>query len=185
MSRDLEVPMSWVTAPYVVRYKNINNTGDMTDSDNVYFGARKFVENSKVSDSLTLTKFYSSSSGVVSHMLSRCDGNELDFPFELSDQETDAIHFNRSSFILGRSGTGKTTVLIMKLFQKEQLHHMASEGFHEPDSCSSMDISMRIEDAERVGEIKEPVLHQIFVAVSPKLCYAVKQQVLQLKRCMN
>ena len=62
---------------------------------------------------------------------------------------------------------------------------MASEGFHEPDSCSSMDISMRIEDAERVGEIKEPVLHQIFVAVSPKLCYAVKQQVLQLKRCMN
>ncbi|XP_050278044.1 uncharacterized protein LOC126719551 [Quercus robur] len=99
---DLEVPMSWVTSLDFVRYKNSSYTGDMADSDDVYFGRRTFVENSMVSDSLTLMKFYSLSSGVVSHLLSRCDGKELDFPFELSDQETDVILFDRSCFILGR-----------------------------------------------------------------------------------
>ncbi|KAL0005033.1 hypothetical protein SO802_012594 [Lithocarpus litseifolius] len=179
---DLEVPMSWVTSLDFVRYKNSSYTGDMADSDDVCFGRRTFVENSMVSDSLTLMKFYSLSSGVVSHLLSRCDGKELDFPFELSDQETEVILFDRSCFILGRSGTGKTTVLTTKLFQKEQLHHIASEGFHEPQSCSTVEICPKNEDGERVGVTKGAVLHQIFVTVNPKLCYAIKQQICRLKR---
>ncbi|XP_030958959.1 uncharacterized protein LOC115980900 [Quercus lobata] len=179
---DLEVPMSWVTSLDFVRYKNSSYTGDMADSDDVCFGRKTFVENSMVSDSLTLMKFYSLSSGVVSHLLSRCDGKELDFPFELSDQETDVILFDRSCFILGRSGTGKTTVLTTKLFQKEQLHHIASEGFHEPQSCSTVEIFPKKEDGERVGGTKRAVLHQIFVTVNPKLCYAIKQQICHLKR---
>lgn len=185
MCRDLEVPMSWVTSLDFVRYKNSSYTGDMADSDDVYFGRRTFVENSMVSDSLTLMKFYSLTSGVVSHLLSRCDGKELDFPFELSDQEMDVILFDRSCFILGRSGTGKTTVLTTKLFQKEQLHHIASEGFHEPQSCSIVEIFLKKEDSERVGGTKGAVLRQIFVTVNTKLCYAIKQQICHLKRCMN
>nr|POE80710.1 tpr and ankyrin repeat-containing protein 1 [Quercus suber] len=179
---DLEVPMSWVTSLDFVRYKNSSYNGDMADSDDVCFGRRTFVENSMVSDSLTLMKFYSLSSGVVSHLLSRCDGKELDFPFELSEQETEVILFDRSCFILGRSGTGKTTVLTTKLFQKEQLHHIASEGFHEPQSCSTVEIFPKKEDGERVGGTKGAVLHQIFVTANPKLCYAIKQRICHLKR---
>ena len=38
---------------------------------------------------------------------------------------------------------------------------------------------------ETVAGMKENVLHQLFVTVSPKLCYAVKQQVSHLKRCVD
>lgn len=40
-------------------------------------------------------------------------------PFELSPEEMDIIkHFSTSSFILGRSGTGKTTCLLFKILAK-------------------------------------------------------------------
>ena len=61
------------------------------------------------------------------------------------------IYFDKSSFILGRSGTGKTTVLVRKLFQKEQLYHIASEGFHQPNCFTSKNI--RSEDMKEAKEI--------------------------------
>ncbi|XP_050209293.1 uncharacterized protein LOC130015007 [Mercurialis annua] len=93
----------------------------------------------------------------------------MDFPFELTDEEMEIIRFSRSSFILARSGTGKTTVLIMKLFQKEQLHHLASEGFHEVERNSNK-------------ETDGYTLRQMFVTVNARLCYSVRQYISQLKR---
>ena len=68
-------------------------------------------------------KFYSLSSVVVSHLLSDRNSDELELPFEVSDEEHDIILFPRSTFVLGRSGTGKTTVLTIKLLKKEILHN--------------------------------------------------------------
>ncbi|GKA71174.1 UvrD-like helicase, ATP-binding domain, P-loop containing nucleoside triphosphate hydrolase [Tanacetum coccineum] len=78
--------------------------------------ARNYVENSKVSESLLRMKFYSLSCGAVSHLLS---GDEVDLPMQVTDEHMDIILSGKSSFIIGRSGTGKTTILTLKLFQHE------------------------------------------------------------------
>jgi hypothetical protein len=42
-----------------------------------------------------------------------------EFPFDLSPEEMEIVgHFDTSSLILGRSGTGKTTCLLFKILAK-------------------------------------------------------------------
>ncbi|KAL2487580.1 uncharacterized protein Fot_40872 [Forsythia ovata] len=171
---NLEVPKIWPMSHDIVRYKNINNKSD-GDSIGCAVDSRSYVENSKVNESLLLMKFYSLSTGVVNHLLSDQDCRELDLPFEVTDEEREIILFPRSSFILGRSGTGKTTILTMKLYRKIEHHRLASEGFSSAESN-------RADVGPCMGEFKGNVLHQLFVTVSPKLCYAIKQHVSRLKR---
>ena len=188
-SRDLEVPKTWSTSFDIIQYRTLGNNegGSSSGADDICY-----VENSKVTDSLLLMKFYSLSSGVVRHLLSDRDGCELELPFEVTDEELEIILFQRSTFILGRSGTGKTTVLTMKLFKKEQLYHMAMEGYNSEsgNTCKDAFLNYKVEvdttNVENsVGEAGTAVLRQLFVTVSPKLCYAVKHQVSRLKRCAD
>ena len=185
MVRNLEVPRTWTSSSDIVQFKNFckdehqgNENADASDD-------RCYVENSKVSESLLLMKFYSLSSGMVRHLLSDHDGSELDLPFEVTDQEQDIIISCRSSFILGRSGTGKTTVLTMKLIQKEQQHHMAMEGFQQDKGNASTNATYKNEVGTSIGKTQVAILRQLFVTVSPKLCYAVKQNISRLKRCVD
>ncbi|OVA06987.1 UvrD-like Helicase [Macleaya cordata] len=178
---DLEVPMIWGVGVDIVRYKNTNSTELVSGSSTGVSDGRSYVENSKVRDSLLLMKFYSLSSGVVSHLLSGSDGRELDLPFEVTDQESEIILFPRSTFILGRSGTGKTTVLTMKLFQKEQQHYLSSEGLSEVKSDNSVCSPTKNLMREGLKKTKGTILRQMFVTVSPKLCSAVKNQISNLK----
>ncbi|KAK0573842.1 hypothetical protein LWI29_014378 [Acer saccharum] len=115
---NLEVPKTWAASSDIVRLKDLANENG-SDSSGTDFDGRSYVENSKVSESLLLMKFYSLSPGIVSHLLSDRDGRELDLPFEVTDEQWEIIRFPRSTFIHARSGTGKTTILTMKLFQKE------------------------------------------------------------------
>ncbi|MCL7031823.1 hypothetical protein MKW94_010131 [Papaver nudicaule] len=174
---DMEVPVIWEPCNEVVRYNTrteLSGGSSVAESDE-----RSYLENSKVSESLLLMKFYSLSSGVVSHLLSGSDGRELDLPFEMTDQELEITLFPRSSFILGRSGTGKTTILTMKLFQKEQQHYFSSKGLS--DGTSSSSASPKNWMREGLGETKGTVLRQMFVTVSPQLCSAIKNQLSNLK----
>ncbi|KAL2459853.1 uncharacterized protein Fot_54597 [Forsythia ovata] len=155
----LDVPKSWPISHNVVRYKSINNNNNFKDDSST-----SYFENCKVSESLLLMKFYALSTGVVKHLLSAPDCRELDLPFEVTDEEREIILFPRSCFILGRSGTGKTTVLTMKLYRNMEQFGFASDRFS-PNLRSD-----------------GTALHQIFVTVSPKLCYAVKQHVSRLRR---
>ncbi|TQD88449.1 hypothetical protein C1H46_025973 [Malus baccata] len=170
---NLEVPKCWPTSLDVPRFKDLSATE--TDSDFVGDASdgRSYVENSQVSESLLLMKFYALSSGVVNHLLSDREGKEMDLPFEVTDQEMEIILYHKSTFIVGRSGTGKTTVLTMKLFQNEQCHHLAEKG------CGTSSNSM-VEPSSSATQGR--TLHQLFVTVSPKLCFAIKQHVLHLKR---
>ncbi|XP_057496549.1 uncharacterized protein LOC130781371 isoform X2 [Actinidia eriantha] len=186
---DLEVPLTWVKSFDIPRFKNLGNHELGSMSSVGIIDGRSYVENSKVKESLSLMKFYALSSGMVSHLLSDDAGRELDLPFEVTDEELELIQFPRSSFILGRSGTGKTTVLTMKLFQKEQHHHVASKGLYSAEASTATDVSHRTEVDECIVDTKdtivgtkESVFRQLFVTVSPKLCFAVKQQVAGLKR---
>lgn len=181
--RDLEIPMRWETSRDIIHYKKSQYTQEGTKLTAETSDNTSILEDFKVSDRLSLMKFYALSSGMVSQLLSSCDGTELELPFELTNQEMKIIHFNKSSFILGRSGTGKTTVIIRKLFQKEQRYHIALKGFHDLNGYSSKDLIT--EDGERVKETKEDFLRQIFVTLNPRLCCAVKHQVSGLRRCVH
>ncbi|CAM8956395.1 unnamed protein product [Rhodiola kirilowii] len=168
---DLEVPTCWLASMDIIQFKTANEIGNElagSTSDD-----RDYVENSRVSESLLLMKFYPLSSDVVSVLLSE-DSRELDLPFEVTDEERKIILFDKSTFILGRSGTGKTTVLTMKLFQKEHQHYLVTkETYGTKDSV--------IGEYDPIEASQPPVLRQLFVTVSPKLCFAVKQHVSHLK----
>ncbi|XP_042981748.1 uncharacterized protein LOC122311306 isoform X1 [Carya illinoinensis] len=175
---DLEVPKSWSSSFDIVRIRNVANSENESDLVGCTSDGRSYVENAKVSESLMLMKFYSFSSGVVGQLLSNKDSGELDLPFEVTDQEQEIIIFPRSAFILGRSGTGKTTVLTRKLLEKEKVHQMATELFYGVKSDNLVH-SPENEVEETLAETKRTILHQLFVTVSHKLCYAVKLQVTQ------
>jgi type IV secretory pathway ATPase VirB11/archaellum biosynthesis ATPase len=50
---------------------------------------------------------------------------DIEVPFTLSQEEQDLVEMPMSSlFILGRSGTGKTTVLIFRMFFIQQVCHI-------------------------------------------------------------
>ncbi|XP_062114592.1 uncharacterized protein LOC133825699 [Humulus lupulus] len=179
---DLEVPMSWETSHDNVYYEKHNHI-----EEGIRFTTEPFdysirnLEDFKMTENLQLMKFYPLTSDMVRHLLSDSSiGTEMILPFKLTNQEIEAVHFDRTSFILGRSGTGKTTVLIRKLFHKEQLYHLTSEGFHVLDSCTTNEKIK--EDDESVKEGEETFLRQIFVTVNPILCGAVKEHVEGLKR---
>ncbi|KAJ4710313.1 UvrD-like Helicase, ATP-binding domain, P-loop containing nucleoside triphosphate hydrolase [Melia azedarach] len=176
---NLEVPKTWAASSNIVRFKNLADNESGSDLTGAASDSSSYIENSKVIDSLLLMKFYSLSTGVVSHLLSDRDGRELDLPFEVTDEQLEMIVFPRSTFILGRSGTGKTTVLTMKLFQKEKLHHMAEEGFYGVNKNTPLHSGLENEAEDNVEE--RDSLRQLFVTVSPKLCFAVKQHVSQMK----
>lgn len=172
--------MSWEKSIEIIKFTSLDNNGDEAELSGC--DQRIYVENSKVEESLLLMKFYSLSSVVVSHLLSDRNIDELDLPFEVSDEEHEIILFPKSTFVLGRSGTGKTTVLTVKLFKKESLHHTAVEGTYGISNalvpCLNHD-----KEYEQISTMNErPVLHQLFVTVSPKLCQAVKHHVVRLKR---
>lgn len=175
---NLELPKSWPPSLDIIRFKDltVNDTGSyFADASD----GRSYVENSKVSESLLLMKFYSLSATAVHQLLSVHDGKELNIPFEVTDQEKEMILFRKSSFILGRSGTGKTTVLTMKLYQNERLYQFATEGYN----AENYELEHRRNKVDKsLSETTGTVLRQLFVTVSPKLCAAVKQHISHLKR---
>jgi len=176
--RKLEVPIVWDAEHDIVRYKKDCRVDDQEDHDHVDTSCD--LENTKVSESFLLMKFYSLSSGVAKHLLTATDGTEIEIPFELTDEEEVIIRFPLTSFILGRSGTGKTTVLTMKLYQIEQHSLIASQGIEldevdlsvaDPKNWLAMDTSKR-----------ESFVKQVLITVSPKLCSAIKNHICRLKR---
>ncbi|XP_039173758.1 LOW QUALITY PROTEIN: uncharacterized protein LOC104455602, partial [Eucalyptus grandis] len=168
---DQEVPKTW---PFdVVRYRSPSEDQFGSSSDADASDHRLYGENAEVSESLFLTKFFPFSS----------DGNEASFPSEVTEKEQEIILFPRSTFILGQSGTRKTTVLTMKLLRNEKLHDVVTKGFQEIQSGIShrKDASLGI-NVEEIGEGAEDcVVRQLFVTVSAKLCFAVKQHLSQLR----
>ncbi|XP_072151284.1 LOW QUALITY PROTEIN: uncharacterized protein [Setaria viridis] len=175
----LEVPVIWDAGHNIIRYKKDVRFDNQEHHDHVDTSCT--LENTKVSESFLLMKFYSLSSGVAKHLLTATDGSEIEVPFELTDEEEAIIRFPLTSFILGRSGTGKTTVLTMKLYQIEQQSLIASQGL----ALNEVDTSL----AEHEGTLLEKdtsesgnIVKQVLITVSPKLCSAIKNHICRLKR---
>ncbi|GKA40041.1 UvrD-like helicase, ATP-binding domain, P-loop containing nucleoside triphosphate hydrolase, partial [Tanacetum coccineum] len=169
----LEVPRCWPASQVMTRFRHSVSDESHNEVSVNPGGGRNYVENSKVSESLLLMKFYLLSYEVVCHLLS---SRQVDLPMQLTDEQTDALLFSKSSFIIGRSGTGKTIILTMKLFQNEQRVANDSIGIYEAENNQLREAEV-VQDPETN---KPTVLRQLFVTVSPQLCYAVKQHVSHL-----
>lgn len=176
----MEIPKVWPTSLDIVRFKHLSMNETGSDFVGVPDG-RGYTENSRVGESSLPMKFYSLSNCAVNHMLSDRDARELDLPFQVSDQEKEIILFHRSTFILGRSGTGKTTVLTMKLFHKEYLHHQTMEGLYGVKSNVFGHVNQNSVVEKNSEKTRGNVLRQLFVT-SPKQCNAVKQRFSYLRR---
>lgn len=144
-----------------------------------------YFQNSRINESSLSMKFYCLSNCVVNHMLSDRDGRELDLPLEVPDQEREIILFNKSTFVLGRSGTGKTTVLTMKLFQKEYMHRLTMEGLYGAKSNGNGNVNKKKIVTRNSGKTMGNVLRQLFVTATPKLCDTIKQCISYLRRCVK
>ncbi|KAJ0765120.1 putative TPR and ankyrin repeat-containing protein [Helianthus annuus] len=167
---NFEVPRSWPASQEFIKFRSLSNGEGDREASLIPGDGRIYVENSKVSESLLLMKFYSLSRGVVSQLLS---AREFDLPMQVTDEQMDIILFCKSSFIIGRSGTGKTTVLTTKLLQNELNFRVASEGTSEAEINRIRDV----ESTDDSESSKPCILRQLFVTVSPKLCYVVKKHV--------
>ncbi|KAJ3682017.1 hypothetical protein LUZ60_014590 [Juncus effusus] len=182
LERAIEVPMTWHDGYDIVKFRKDHQNHSYNQPDDP--AASNSLENSKVSESLLLMKFYALSSGVAKHLLTAQDGSELDVPFELNDQEKEIIRFPLSSFILGRSGTGKTTVLTTKLVQKEQQYFVASHGVQtnrDVGTCSNVACRDDVKNGE-MGSSEDDFIKQVFITVSPKLCSAIKSHISRFRR---
>lgn len=178
-----EIPKSWEKSEEIIKFQKLADNGNEAESS--CCSQRIYVEDSKAEESFLLMKFYPLSSIVVNHLLSDRNSNELEHLFEVSDEEHDIINFSRSTFVLGRSGTGKTTVLIMKLFKMEKLYHEIAEVpclSKDKGNEGSSTVNDRHKHLLAEGDDPYDVLHQLFVTMSPKLCQAVKHQIVRMKR---
>ncbi|OWM65612.1 uncharacterized protein LOC116201312 [Punica granatum] len=163
---DLQVPISWQT-PFEVPFRGDSLSANSKDTSN----CELYMQHSKVEKSLLSMKFCSLS------LRTEQDSKEVQLPFELSKEQREIIQFPLSTFIQGGSGTGKTTVLIMKLLQREQLHRMSTSDYRVTRNvnCGKKD------SKEMLEKTPTRVLRQLFVTASLKLCVAVRQQLSQLK----
>ena len=134
VKKSLVVPAKWSSEHSIPKYKSLEETKHTLVSgvEGVVDDTKLLLEKSDVDDSVLLMKFYSLSSGIAHQLLTASDGSQLSLPFEVNEQEALIIKYPRSSFIIGRSGTGKTTVITTKLLQREQEFWIASNGIASP-----------------------------------------------------
>lgn len=87
------------------------------------------------------------------------------FPYQLSEEEAELISNSKNWITIGRSGTGKTTSSILRMFASEIVFKKQAKVINsEPSQLLSTD------DVNQKAS-----LHQIFITLSPILIYEVKR----------
>lgn len=183
--KSLVVPAKWSSVHSIAKYKSLEEMKHKPVSgvEGVVDDTKLPLEKSDVDDSVLLMKFYSLSSGIAHQLLTASDGSQLSLPFEVNEQEAGIIKYPRSSFIIGRSGTGKTTVITTKLLQREQEFWIASNGIASPGDEGEEEGEE--EEGEEEGALNPEAtgfLKQALVTLSPKLCAAVKHNISKTRR---
>ncbi|KAJ6813050.1 uncharacterized protein M6B38_145180 [Iris pallida] len=175
----LLVPMSWTNCPesFLDKELLLHNSG----SGNNINSFEDVIVRAESIKGLIMPRFYSLSSGYVKHLLTASNGEEIDLPFEVSDCESEIITFPESAFILGRSGTGKTYVLLTKLVQREQHYVLATQEYSETGLQFPIN-SHYFQEYDKMEAQSSNAIHQIFLTVNPNLCSAVKDSIARLRR---
>lgn len=163
------------------RFKNPRESKSDWGSSAAYTDANH-VEQSNVENFLGPVRFYSLSYRLVSHLLSGRDCLELDFLYQVTNQELEIILSPKSTFMVGRAST-RTITLTIKLFQKEFQHRIASE-LCDSKKSNTVGICKNEKDDKSVEIIEEPILRQMFLTIGAKSCAEVKRHLFYLTRCV-
>lgn len=112
------------------------------------------LERSSVGTSAVLTKFFALTSSVVRMFTSSNSFASIELPFMMSNTEEAIVRHEGSVFILGRSGTGKTTVILHRMFLHRKHNQLLESGGSGSDAS---------------------VCKQLLVTASPILCEAIRR----------
>lgn len=91
----------------------------------------------------------------------------IDLPFEMSDEEDRIVRHDGSLFILGRSGTGKTTVILHRMFLVREVEKRSQEK-KEKEKASLRRLTAGSDSTSSVSR-------QLLVTASPLLCEAIRR----------
>ncbi|GAX84802.1 hypothetical protein CEUSTIGMA_g12223.t1 [Chlamydomonas eustigma] len=146
------------------------------------------MECSSVQDSLILMKFFPLSSAVATALCWSKQGSSLELLFKLNREETRIVDYPKSAFIQGRSGTGKTTVIVKKMLQLEEAYEAyvsSGEGSYSMGGAGS-DVSRDLHRGSFTNDQPAHVqqggkLRQLLVTLSPKLCAALRSSISKVK----
>lgn len=116
------------------------------------------LERSSVGSSAVLTKFFALTSDVARMLTSSNNFAAIELPFVMSDKEDAIVRYNGSIFVLGRSGTGKTTVILHRMFLLSKINEMLENA----GSASNSTL--------KFGPCK-----QLLVTASSILCEAIRR----------
>ena len=172
MNRGIEFPLNWQLSANIQKFENVHNDENGNDDTNEAEKTRVEQE-----ECMLLMKYCSISKDYMVHGQ---DSQEVDLPYEVTHEQRNIILFSKSTFVLGRSGTGKTTVLITKLLQSEILHSKGVQQFYGSEIYANLEQSNEI-----ATETERPVLKQLFVTLSAELCQKVQHRVSLLKRYVD
>ncbi|CAD7695958.1 unnamed protein product [Ostreobium quekettii] len=140
-------------------------------------------------DAYTLLKFYAVEPPVVKSALAGLDETKVDFPFKVSPAENSIIHMAPSPpaslILVGRSGTGKTTCIVYRMWanwlrlcrEKDEAYHQifvtASATLKDQVSRTFRKLQGAVLSAEEVRDLAElangeyPTLSEIPSAAFP------------------
>ena len=86
----------------------------------IYSTEKHLVENTEVEISLSLMKSFSLNSKIARSLFLSNEFSNLEFAHDVSAEEKDLIENDElSQIVCGRSGTGKTTVMIHRMYRLE------------------------------------------------------------------
>ena len=156
-------------------------------------------------------KFYAFTSTLVSNILAD-QGMKVDFPFRVTELEHAIIHLQprppTAILLLGRSGTGKTTCCVYRLWSAfvrywekagaagaplmpRKMYYTQKEGSDSGERCEETSKSVVVSNGARseASLVSETPgwdhLHQVFVTKNPVLCSEVQKNFCNLSHASD
>ena len=152
MTWNTDAPITWYTSTASQKY---SGNSDVTDPEPVTQVSLQ-MERRHVAESAVLMKLYKLDSNVAKLLITIDNNDDVQLPFAMNAQEEEIVLCQKSVIVLGRSGTGKTTAILHRMFfENKKL------------------LSVAISPLKERTDIK--VSKQLMVTASPILCDAIRR----------
>ena len=167
-SAESDIQLSLSKSSAVDQTKHVKYPRQFFPSNETSEVCERFVPAADIDENeYSVVSFYSVTSALVSSALA--DGNKRkDFPYKEWPKEHTIISLpqNRESILLlGRSGTGKTTCCLFRMWNQFR-------NFWESSVCSESSFV----SSELLDSGKELTLHQVFISKNRRLCDCLKDK---------
>jgi hypothetical protein len=158
--------------------KNNNNNaklGSKKDATNVIIDDSDEDEgdnnnSSHIDNAAVLTKFYALTSNVARLINENYDHKNISLPFVMSPNEKNIVDHDGSLIILGRSGTGKTTAILHRMY----LFGACSKLMEEEFDLNLNNNNVVVDNMKNISDGVRSFC-QLLVTASPILCDAIRR----------